>query len=256
MDETKTLNDLYRKFCRPKYEKYEKIYDDITLIHDFFDNFDEAKEFFISREKWKCIPYQGHSKPGFESFFPKWVGKSLLEKYILDNKISEDINSYELVCNFFYDQKNEFFSLAGSNLFPHVDDTGINDFVMYICLINLSKVPVFTKFYTYKNKDYCYTEIEDEWNKYTESIQKELIKFYEEKDIKRHNVKKFLDKKKDLKIKLIKKVEYKPNQAIIYPGNMFHCPEITEEFTENNFRSLLRISFVAKKSSMKNISYE
>ena len=56
----------------------------------------------------------------------------------------------------------------------------------------------------------------------------------------------FLDKKQELNTKLIKEVEYNPNQAIIYPANLFHSPSVTQEFTEDNPRVLLRISFDRK----------
>ena len=56
----------------------------------------------------------------------------------------------------------------------------------------------------------------------------------------------FLDSKQDLYIKLIKEIEYKPNQAIVYSANLFHSPNITQEFTKDNPRILLRILFDRK----------
>jgi hypothetical protein len=76
------LNELYTKYCKPKCKSYTKISNNITLIDNFFENFEFARDFFASRDKWNCIPYQQHAKPGYESVFPCWIGKSLLEKFI------------------------------------------------------------------------------------------------------------------------------------------------------------------------------
>jgi hypothetical protein len=115
--------------------------------------------------------------------------------------------------------------------------------LQYICLINLNNIPVSTKFYTYKNQEYCSSETKAEWNEYNKDVQKKLLDYYNKKTIKRDEVKIFLDKKQDLSIKLIKEVKYKPNQAIVYPANLFHSPDVPEKFTEDNPRVLLRITF-------------
>lgn len=249
----KLLNELYNKSCEPKCESYTKISNDITLIDNFFENFELAKDFFISRDKWKCIPYQKHSKPGYESLFPSWIGKSLMEKFILDNKIVDDMNSYEIICNFYYNEVSPTWSLSNSNYFPHIDSVKNNDILRYICLINLNNIPVSTKFYTYKNKEYCSNEIEKEWDKYNKDAEKELIEYYDKKNITRNEVKIFLNKKQDLFVKLIKEIEYKPNQAIVYPANLFHSPNVPEKFTEDNPRVLLRIAFDIKILEHKNM---
>ncbi len=250
------LNKLYTKSCIPKCESYTKISNDITLIDNFFKNFELAKSFFIGRDKWKCIPYQKHSKPGYESLFPSWIGKSLMEKFILDNKIVDDMNSYKIICNFFYNEVSPTWSLSNSNYFPHIDSVQNDGILQYICLINLNNIPVSTKFYTYKNQEYCSSETEKEWNKYDEDIKKELLDFYNKKTIKRDEVKIFLDKKQDLSVKLIKEVKYKPNQAIVYPANLFHSPDVPEKFTEDNPRIILRINFDRKIIKSKNINYD
>ena len=100
----KSLNELYKKSCKPKCGSYKQISSNITLIDNFFEDFDKARDFFINREKWECIPYQGDETSGYVSLFPSWIGKSLMEKYILDNKISDDMNSYNIMCNFLYDE--------------------------------------------------------------------------------------------------------------------------------------------------------
>jgi len=249
----KSLNELYAQSCKPKCKNYKQISSHITLIDNFFEDFDKARNFFIIREKWKCIPYQESSKPGCESLFPKWIGKSLMEKYVLDNKISDVINSYNIVCNFFYDNELTW-SLANSNHFPHHDCVENNNVLTHICLINLNKVPVSTKFYTYKNKEYCNIEILDEWLEYHKKLSIKLKEYYNKNNITRDEVKLFLDDQK-LDTKLIKTIEYNPNQAIIYPANLFHSPSITQEFTEDNPRVLLRIGFDRKITKPKNINY-
>ena len=107
------LNDIYRKSCEPKCESYTKIDDNIILIDNFFENFKSAKNFFAGRDKWKCIPYQELAKPGYESFFPNWVGRSLMEKFCTDNKKNMQV---------FFSQKkaskihfSKFFKLSGDD---------------------------------------------------------------------------------------------------------------------------------------------
>ena len=249
----KSLNELYNKSCKPKCESYRKISNHITLIDNFFEDFDKARNFFINREKWKCIPYQNNAKPGYESLFPSWIGKSLMEKYVLDNKISDDMDSYNIVCNFFYDTALVW-GLSNSNHFPHYDYVENNNIIKDICLINLNKVPVSTKFYTYKNKEYCNSEILDEWSEYNKKLNTKLKEYCNKNNITRDEVKLFIDNQK-LDTKLIKTIEYNPNQAIIYSANLFHSPSVTQEFTEDNPRVLLRISFDRKITRPKNINY-
>jgi hypothetical protein len=241
-----TLNELYNKSCEPKCESYKQTSSHITLIDNFFEDFDKARNFFINREKWKCIPYQNHSKPGYESLFPKWVGRSLMEKYVLDNKISDDMNSYSIICNFFYNQPDYIWSLSNSSYFPHIDSVQSDNILQYICLINLNNISVSTKFYTYKNKEYCSSETKTEWDKYNEDIKNELIQFYSKENVTGNEFKILLDQKQNLSVKLVREVQYKPNQAIVYPANLFHSPNIDQEFTEDNPRVLLRITFDRK----------
>jgi hypothetical protein len=173
----KLLNDLYKESCKPKCESYKQISSHITLINNFFEDFEAARDFFINREKWKCIQYQGHDLPGYQSLFPSWIGKSLMGKYILDNKISDDMYSYKIECNFRYDNMCPW-SLSNSDYFPHIDGVEHDEISRQICLINLNKVPVATDFYTYKNKEYCTSEILDEWQEYN----KKLTSLRESKD--------------------------------------------------------------------------
>jgi hypothetical protein len=249
----KSLNDLYTKFCKPKCENYKQISNNITLVDNFFEDFDNARNFFINREKWECIPYQGYELPGYMSMFPNWIGKSLMEKYALDNKISDDIGVYDTVCNFRYNKKYTW-SLSNSDYFPHIDSVQSHDTLQYICLINLNNIPVSTKFYTYKNQEYCSSEMIHEWNDYYKKLNDKILNFYNNKKITRDQVKSFLENQ-NLDTKLIRSIKYNPNQALIYSADLFHCPNVSQEFTENNLRSLLRISFNKKISKSRNINY-
>ena len=242
----KVLNQSYINLCKPKCTKYEKITENITLISDFFENFEDAKKFFTNREIWECISYQNHSKRGYESVFPDWVGRSLMEMYILQNKIIDDLNSYKIICNYFYDNEDFMWSLSNSSYIPHIDSFQVDDELEYICLINLHNISISTNFYTYKDVEYCSREMEKDWIMYINNIEDDLLKYYNKKNITRDECKKFLMKKKYSNIKLIREVKYKPNEAIIYPANLFHSPNLTTNFTKNNPRISLRISFYRK----------
>lgn len=249
------LNDIYRKSCKPKCESYTKITDNIILIDNFFENFKSAKDFFAGRDKWRCIPYQELSKPGYESFFPNWVGRSLMEKFALDNTLIDCIESYTIGCNFFFDESKPIWSLSNSGYYPHIDELQYENILQHICLINLNDIPISTNFYTFKNQKYCSGEIYEEWKEYTKDVRKELLNYYGKEEITKNEFKDFLDNKQDLCVKLIKEIEYKPNQAIIYPANLFHTAKIPQEFTEDNPRIVLRISFNMKVEPVKNIKY-
>ena len=96
----------------------------------------------------------------------------------------------------------------------------------------------------------------NEWNEYTKKLNIELRKYYNKNNITRDEVKLFLDNQ-FLDNKLIKTLEYKPNQAIIYSANLFHSANVTQEFTEDNHRCLLRIMFDKKITKKpKNINYD
>ena len=257
MNEIKNLNDLYYESCKLKCENYKKISNNITLIDNFFENFEDSKNFFTSREKWKCTSYQGNAKPGYETIFPNWCGKLLMEKYLFDNRIIYDSNSCEMVCNFFYHDDEELvWAISNSNYYPHIDSLQNGDILNYICLINLNSLPVSTNFYTYKNKKYCNNKIEfDEFDEYTLNMSDEIVEYYNKKLITRNEIKIFLNKKQKSHIKLIKSVEYAPNQAIVYAGNLFHSPNVTEEFDQNNLRSLIRINFDRKVTAQNKFNY-
>lgn len=247
------LNSNYVQYCKPGYSKYIKKPNDIFLIDNFFVDFEKARNFFINRDKWKCISYQNHSKPGYESIFPSWIGNSLLEKYILDNKIIDDANSYEVVCNFFYYDFSYVWSLSNSFSYPHIDAVPTDNILKYICLVNLNSFPVSTNFYSYKNQESCSYELKHDWEKYSDKIKNHIISFYERTNITKKDIESYLNII-DLDIKFLYKIDFKPNQSIIYPANLFHSPNITEDFTEKNPRALLRISYDQKIISKKNFN--
>ena len=239
----KILNELYNSSCIPNYHSYKKITGDIILIDNFFKNFNLAKNFFTNRDIWDCVPHQGHHKSGSESILPEWTGKSLMKKYVLDNKIEDYPSSYTSICNFSYSQSDPIWSLSNSNLFPHCDGVERGGILQYICLINLNLVTVSTKFYSFKNKEYCDIKKYSEWNTYHENITKELFEYYNKESVTIEECKLFLDYKKQPDVKLTRTVTYKPNQAIVYPANLFHSADVTPEFSKNNPRALLRIGF-------------
>lgn len=255
MEIMKTLNELYKKSCKPGNRTYKKITDEIILINNFFEDFDSARNFFISREKWKCIPYQDSDKPGKESIFPNWIGESLIEKYESENKIIYSIGPYDVECNFLSSEPNYVWSINNSCFFPHIDKPEYNGNLQYVCLINLNLVPIETKFYSFRDNKSCNIENYSEWDSYCKDIENELIKYYNKKNITGEEVKSFLDSKEHLDINLIDIVRYNSNQSIIYPANLFHCPNVTSEFSEENPRSLLRISFYQKVMKNNAISY-
>lgn len=248
------LNELYNKSCEPGYKNYSQISNNITLVNNFFKNFDLARDFFIKREKWKCVEYQGHSQQGYMTLFPNWVGKSLTEKYIFDNKLIVD--DYNTQCTFRYmHNEQQVFSLSNSDYFPHIDDVETQDGLLYICLVNLNNTPVSTNFYSYKNKEYCDSKILNEWLDYDKKINEKIQNFYNKKIFTLNEIKYFLENQKP-NTNLIKKVNYYPNQAIIYPANLFHSAKVSEEFNENNYRTVLRVIFCVKNLKQNNIKYK
>lgn len=248
------LNDQYVNSCKPNYENYKKISKDIFLIENFFENFDKARNFFINRDVWKCGWYQNHSKCGYESLFPKWVGKSLLEKFIIDNNIQHEPNSYDVVCNF---QHSEFFltTVSNSGYFPHIDNIEIDNKLDYICLINLNKESVSTNFYSYRGDLSANSKNIDDFNNYNLQVTKNLRDFYKKNNITDNECKEFLNCQKQLDTKLVKVIEYNSNEAIIYPSNLFHSPNISEKFNKKNLRSILRICFCRKMPLKTHFNY-
>lgn len=253
----KTLNEIYNNSCKPGNQTYTEITDKITLIDNFFDDFNAARNFLINREKWKCVSgYSGDSRKGYEIVFPNWIGKSLMEKYVLDNKILDDLNSYETNCNFFY--SNLLDSLSFSNYYPHIDSVYNNNILLYVCLININEVPLSTKFYTFNDKKYISDETQIEWSNYTSNIRKEFFSKYTNKKATDKNLEIFLqdqDRIGELKIKFEKEVIYNSNQAIVYPTCLLHSPNIEEKFTKDNPRISLRISFQAKLKKNNTLEY-
>lgn len=237
------LNDLYHNSCKPKYNDYKKLSDNILLIDNFFENFEEARNFFINRDTYKCNSYQSNVKPGYESLFPSWIGKSLLEKFVYDNKICIDYFSqdlYDTKCNFlFRDNASAIWSAVHSYTIPHVD--GIKP-ESKICLINLNKISIFTDFYSFEDNSSCDYKSYEKWNNYMISVNKKLLK--NNTHITFKDLEEFLDNSIDTsKIKLTHTIEYSPNQAIIYPANLFHCSNMSINFTSEFPRISLRISF-------------
>lgn len=250
----KYLNDEYNNACKPKYQKYKKN-GEIILIDNFFENFESAKNFFITKDKWKCISYQDNTRPGYESLLPNWVGKSLLEKAIVDNNLCDKNYkscNFQTNCNFLYFSNENLSGLTNCDLFPHVDSYKNNDYAEYVCLVNLNEVPILTNFFTFNGHKSCTQNLFGDFKEYETELEREIVNLYHSKSITRKEVKDFLQKKQKLKIELINRIEYLPNQAILYPLYLFHSANVSKHFTEKNPRCSLRIQYY---TSLKKINY-
>ncbi len=60
------------------------------------------------------------------------------------------------------------------------------------------------------------------------------------------SVDKFLGDTKESDLRLLNMVEYKPNQAILFPMSVYHAPNVTQEWFKEIPRALLRITFYKK----------
>lgn len=246
------LNRLFYESCRvysqPTYYNPGK---NITLIDNFFEDFTKSKIFLTSRNKWKAHACQANSKPGFESILPKWCGVFLLEKYIIDNKINDDINSYDITCNFLYKEninydknnvQNKVKNLMSYNvdLIPHIDGIISDDGCLeQICLVNLNDVEITTKFYEFMGKECISAEDNIQWQRF--------LSYLTNISSKHKNIRSFLERNyKNFPYKLKKVVTFKPNQAIIYPSNVLHTAHIEDHFSFENMRSTLRVTFDQK----------
>lgn len=243
------LNDIYNHSCKISYNQYKKISKDITIIDNFFEDFEKAKSFFINRDTWKCIPFQGYSKSGLESLLPGWVGRSLMERYVLDNKIKDIITSYSTIVDYRYDSDELVWSLHNSEYFPHFDSIEDNT---KICLVNLNDEEISTRFYTFNDQESCNYNILKDWDFYVEGLTSKVSDYcVDYQIINRKDIKNFLIyEENNLKHKLIREVKYKKNQAIVYSANLFHSPNVTINFTKSNPRILLRTMFNIKTLDM------
>ena len=128
---------------------------------------------------------------------------------------------------------------------PHFDGIEVDGVLKYIVLINLNQVSVATNFYTFRDKKYCDEQNLNIFRQYDSDLCEEFLK-YCGKNIVRKKYKSFLNDYKKIETKLIKQVEYNPNQAIVYPANLFHSSAKHSKFSEENPRTLLRITFDRK----------
>ena len=238
----KVLDKVFKNSCTLGKNKCSNPLKDVVLIDNFFEDFNEAQKFFLSRDRWRCIPnYQGDDRFGYESLFPNWMGKYLMQKYVAKNKILDDVDSYTVTCNYFY---NNNYGTALGNDFPHIDAAYEENVKNYVCLVNLNEKIVSTKFYTYKNQEHCTEDMSDEWSAFSRFIRQEFINHYGADSDPKNVVDKFLGDESDLR--LIKMVEYKPNQAILFPMSVYHAPNMTQEWFKEIPRALLRITFYKK----------
>lgn len=239
MDKLETLDKHFRNRCVPNYKEYTFIDKDKTIIHNFFKYFKQSQNFLKSRDKWETNIFDGNLKPGVESIFPNWFVPVFLEKYFIDNKIKEDANSSKSSLIYLYNGIRKYNNLSSESIFPHIDNVKSDDgFLNYVCLVNLNNFPVTTVFWKYKNKSYCENQIDNtEYVNYV--IDKSKI-YYQLNDLER---KKFINTVKELEI--VEEITYCPNEALVYPLNLYHSPKIENIHTKHNPRVLLRLTFDA-----------
>lgn len=246
----KSLNDYYNSSCKPAHNNYYKLINNTFLIDNFFEDFKSAKKFLFDLQKWKSTSFQIHSKSGWESLLPSWVGRYLLQKFVHCNKISDDLFSYSAIVDYRFNNSNEdVWNLSHSTYFPHYDSIS-DDYVQFICLVNLNEVPVCTNFYTYKNNNFCNEELRESWIKYDFEMNEKLKELYKNQKISTDKVKNFLYlNPEDMKHKFSYSLTYNPNQAIVYQSNMLHSPNVPKNFNIQKPRALLRISFLCKRTN-------
>lgn len=246
MSKNNPLNESFFINCEPNYNKYEKIFNEVFLIDNFFKNFDAAQSFFNGLDKWDCSSYSMYPKPAYEIKLPSWIGLLLLKKYIIENNINDNLMSYMTDCNsYFYDEDTSFWSVTNYHSFPHVDSYGPKDGCIHnVCLINLNDQPVKTRFYRFDGEFECSNVNSKKWDLYYKTLDEKLLKRFYNQKITYDKIENFLlENQNNLKIKLLNEVEYQPNQAIVYPANYFHSVGLTKDFNRKNSRLSLRILF-------------
>jgi hypothetical protein len=238
-----TLNLKFENLCKTNYCQYKRINENKIIIPSFFEDFKRAKKFFLKRDVWETNLLDGNLKPGFESIFPNWLSKSLLNKFFLENQISlnEDPKEFTTFCNYLYDGIKKYDQLLSSYsvsdcVLPHVDGLKNDEnYLSYICLVNLSNFPVTTLFWEYKSKPFC--ENITEMNDFNNFLYEKSLEYLELKDQK-------IDFHKNIKeLKIVDEITYNPNEAFIYPANFYHSPKVEKINTRQNPRILLRLTY-------------
>ena len=211
--------------------KIEKINDDITLVDNIFENYDDLLELVNNLTFWGGGFFLD-SRPTFTHVLPPGFGCELINK-VFNHKF--DLYSVDCAVN----KNNSRFvkkSNPSSNCqIPHFDvsetllqelnaDKNID---CSIFLLNFNQFDAKTNFWSYKNKMYVedVSVIDDFTREITrEKLSKEFIN-----DISKEYF-----------------IKYGPNQGILYSSRMFHSPNL-DCLSDNQDRICARVQYVRKK---------
>tara|TARA_R100000005_G_scaffold86471_1_gene55332 strand:+ start:920 stop:1645 length:726 start_codon:yes stop_codon:yes gene_type:complete len=233
-----TLDNKFKFNCEPNYSEYERIIRNTSWkIPDFFKNFKKSQEFLMSMDKWNSDISSGAFKPGIETYLPNWTVSYLLNKFCIENNITDDLYSHKSQCIYFYkeilEEKNYIHS---KGIIPHTDGFLSEDgCLQHVCLINCSNSPITTTFWKFKDKFESKTS--DEYEEYIEYMMSKNKEYYENS----YESNNFLEQCKE--IVFSEEITYKPNECIIYPSNLYHAPKIEEKFDMSDPRLTLTIRF-------------
>lgn len=233
----KSLNTNFYSDCDISYNDYIFETEDILRIPNFFRSIEKARKFLMDLDIWETSIYDNTSKPGAEGIMPPWTARFLLERYFLKFDINCDFNSFTACVNHFYKDKKVKKNITSSTLFPHVDGylmiENEEQLLNYIVLINLNDHPITTNFWTFKNKNCVETREEslayDDYLKQYSNVNWDVQKVEIPEDLK-----------------IVNSITYSPNEAVIYPSNIFHSVQLDKTHEKNNPRSSLRLSYVTK----------
>lgn len=231
----------FKRCCATNKFEYKQIEEHVTLIDNFFCDFDAARNFILSRDRWDTHIDDGGVKSGIESRFPYWFVSEFLDQFFLDKKLITDGNSYSCFCNYQYKNMPPKVNILSSTSmpFPHLDGVLSEDGCLrHICLINLNESPISTLFYKYKNNKRCPNETEFE--KFQDFVEEKSKIYFKLKE----NGEQVADKWYETldEVELYKEVTYEPNQSIIYPVDYFHSGKIDDRYTKENPRIILAMS--------------
>lgn len=209
--------------------KIEKINDDITLVDNIFENYDDLLELVNNLTFWEGWFFLD-SRPVLSHILPPGFGCELITK-VFDHKF--DIFSVDCSVNK-NSSRTKKLSPSSNAQIPHFD---VNEDLLQelnadksidcsIFLMNFNQFDVKTNFWSYKNKMY----VEDV------SV---VDDFRRENGGKEPSERFMNDLSEEYSIK------YGPNQGILYSARMFHSPNL-ECISNNEDRICTRVQYFRK----------
>lgn len=236
-----TLNKNFYSSCKPNLSKIVKISNNIFTVKNFFSNFNQAKNFLNSLNKWECDSYDNTSKSGVESTLPLSTGRYLQDNSLLKTSI-KNFNLHSIDINFlYYNQRKKFDKLQSSNGtfdLPHHDSIDVEN--LYVLLINLNDYSISTNFWSFEGNSLM---VDDSYMIFIEKINKE---YKNQKDIL----------KIPKTLSLDHAITYEPNQVLIYNSSLLHNANIEEKYTYSSPRTTLRLFFSCDSiTNASNINY-